>query len=171
MASLTVDIRSAESRDTSGVAAVHDAAWQLSYSGIIPALHLARMVQRRGPKWWAEAIARARGGIMVLEVGDTIAGYATMGSARRIGQHSFDGEIYELYLRPEYQGLGFGTRLFKAARDRLIANGRPRTLVWALAANEPALAFYRARGGKAVVKDQERFGATVLPKVGFGFGL
>ena len=29
------------------------------------------------------------------------------------------GEIYELYLRPEYQGIGLGSRLFSAARARL----------------------------------------------------
>lgn len=171
MASLTVDIRSAERRDAAGISEVHDEAWMLAYSGIIPALHLTRMVQRRGPKWWAEAVGRTRGGIMVIAAGDTVAGYTTLGGARRVGQHAFDGEVFELYIKPEYQGLGFGTRLFKAARERLAANGRPRIVVWALADNEPALDFYKRRGGVVVGRDNERFGASVLPKIGFGFGI
>lgn len=169
MGSLTVDIRSAERRDARGIAAVHDEAWTLAYAGIIPAVHLARMVQRRGPVWWSECIARARGGVMVVAVGDTVAGYATIGTARKAPGLAFDGEVFELYVKPEYQGLGFGRRLFKAARERLAASGRPRVLVWCLADNAPGLAFYRQCGGKPVARDQERFGATVLPKAGFGF--
>lgn len=169
MSSLTVDIRSAERRDGRGVALVHDEAWNLAYAGIIPAMHLRRMVQRRGPEWWAATIGRARGGVMVAEVGATIAGYATIGSARKIAGMAYDGEVFELYVKPEYQGLGFGRRLFRAARERLVTNGRPRIIVWALSENEPAVAFYRCLGGKPVARDQERFGATVLPKVGFAF--
>jgi ribosomal protein S18 acetylase RimI-like enzyme len=171
MASLTVDLRSAEPRDAAKIAAVHDASWRLAYTGLIPALHLTRMMQRRGPCWWSEAIRRTRGGLMVIGVGEEVVGYATMGAARRTGGLAFDGEIYELYVQPEYQGLGFGTRLFRAARERLVANDRPRTLVWALADNERAVDFYRRRGGKSVATDQERFGAASLPKIGFGFGV
>jgi ribosomal protein S18 acetylase RimI-like enzyme len=169
MTSLTVDIRSAERRDARGVAVVHDEAWSLAYAGVIPAMHLRRMVQRRGPEWWAGTIGRARGGVMVAEVGAAIAGYATIGSARKVAGMVYDGEVFELYVKPEYQGLGFGRRLFHAARERLVANGRPRIIVWALSENEPAVAFYRRLGGKPVARDQERFGATVLPKVGFAF--
>src|SRR5262245_63899036 len=35
----------------------------------------------------------------------------------------YDGEIYELYLRPEFQGLGFGRKLFSAARRDLVQSG------------------------------------------------
>lgn len=170
MAQVTVDIRSAERRDAHAIAGVHDAAWRLAYQGIIPGMHLERMVQRRGPEWWLGAIGRSRGGIILLEVGDTVAAYATLGPARKLPGLAFDGEVFELYVKPEYQGLGFGTRLFRAARERLANAGRPRTIVWALAQNHPAIAFYRGLGGKAVTRDQERFGASLLPKIGFGFG-
>lgn len=171
MSSLTVDIRTADRRDARGIAAVHDEAWQLAYAGIIPALHLTRMIQRRGPAWWTRAIERSKGGIMVVAVGETVAGYATLGPSRRVAGLSFDGEIFELYVKPEYQGLGFGTRLFRAARERLAANGRMRVIVWALEANAPALTFYRSRGGKPIAKDKERFGTDELVKIGFGFGI
>ncbi len=58
----------------------------------------------------------------MLEVGGTVAGYATYGPnrARNLVQR---GEVYEIYLRPEYQGVGLGTRLFLAARRELVRHG------------------------------------------------
>ena len=41
----------------------------------------------------------------MLVFGDKVAGYANYGRNRARSLH-FEGEIYELYLRPEFQGLG-----------------------------------------------------------------
>ena len=43
----------------------------------------------------------------MLAFGETIAGYANYGRNRARSLY-YDGEVYELYLRPEFQGLGFG---------------------------------------------------------------
>jgi ribosomal protein S18 acetylase RimI-like enzyme len=58
----------------------------------------------------------------VLDVGGTMAGYATLGlnRARSLPQ---EGEIYELYLKPEFQGVGLGKRLFTEARQLLDSLG------------------------------------------------
>jgi ribosomal protein S18 acetylase RimI-like enzyme len=73
------------------------------------------MLERRDIAWWRRAI-RGSTSILVLDVGGTIAGYATLGlnRARSLPQ---EGEIYELYLRPEYQGVGLGKRLFTGSAD------------------------------------------------------
>ena len=42
-------------------------------------------------------------------------------------------------------------------------------IVWALADNERALAFYRRLGGKFVREAQERFGAEMRARVAFAF--
>ena len=42
-------------------------------------------------------------------------------------------------------------------------------VVWALSDNEKAVEFYRALGGSAVARSSERFGASVLDKVAFGW--
>ena len=100
--------------------------------------------------------------------GDKVAGYANYGRNRARSLY-YDGEIYELYLRPEFQGLGFGRRLFTAARRDLAQSALKSLIVWALSENENAVEFYRALGGKAVARSSEKFGARVLDKVAFGW--
>ena len=100
--------------------------------------------------------------------GETIAGYANYGRNRARSLY-YDGEIYELYLRPEFQGLGFGRRLFTAARRDLAQSGMTSLVVWALSDNDPAVGFYRALGGKAVARSSEKFGDKQLDKVAYSW--
>ena len=167
MNTLTVDIRKAEPGDADAIAEVHRTAWQVAYAGIIPYKALTAMINRRGSQWWANAIRRSAT-ILVVEIGGKVAGYTTVGRsrARELKQQ---GEIYELYLRPEYQGLGFGRRLFSAARKDLVQSGLKSLVVWALSDNEPAMEFYRALGGRAVARSSERFGSKTLDKVAYAW--
>ena len=79
------------------------------------------------------------------------------------------GEIDELYLAPEYQGLGFGRRLFKAVRNDLADRDMDRLVVWALADNERACAFYERMGGRSIAQVKERIGGASLSKVAYLF--
>lgn len=165
MSTLTIDIRKAELRDAPAIAEVHQDAWRGAYSGIIPHRALTRMINRRGPDWWANAIRRAAT-VLVIEIGGTLAGYATIGRnrARELPQQ---GEIYELYLRPEYQGIGLGRRLFAAARGKLAESGLHGLVVWALEENAGALSFYYGSGGRDIAEGVEVFDQKALKKIAF----
>src|SRR5690606_31087326 len=102
----------------------------------IPHHALQRMVYRRGVKWWENAIRRAST-VLVAEMGGEVVGYATIGK-NRARELSQQGEIYELYILPEYQGLGLGTRLFQEARKRLSARGLRGLVIWVLEDNHNA---------------------------------
>ena len=80
---------------------------------------------------------------------------------------SQQGEIYELYLRPEYQGIGLGTRLFSEARARLKSHGLNGLVVWALEENNNALAFYAGAGGRDIAEGVEVFDQKAIRKVAF----
>ena len=82
----------------------------------------------------------------------------------------YGGEIFELYLAPEYQGGGFGRRMFEAARKDLAGHGYATFVVWALADNERAIGFYRRLGGRVVRRAPETFGGQDRERVAFGFG-
>lgn len=165
MTTLSIDIRKAEPRDAAAIAEVHHEAWRGAYAGIIPHKALNAMISRRGREWWANAIRRAAS-VLVIEIGGVVAGYATMGRnrARELRQ---EGEIYELYLRPEYQGIGLGSRLFAAARQRLSDHGLHGLVVWALEENVNALSFYAGAGGRDVAEGVEVFDQKALKKVAF----
>lgn len=162
---IVIDVRSAGPADGVPLVQLHEEAWRLAYRGIIPALTLERMIVRRTAASFARAPA-AGGAVLVVTFGDTIAGYASIGRARSVVAHC-TGEIYELYLKPEYQGVGLGRRLFSAARRKLAAGGHQGHVVWALAANEQACAFYAAHGGRPSCHQSEALGGASLEKIAF----
>lgn len=162
MTALTISIRRARLDDAHDLSGVFDDTWRETYQGILPPIALARMISRRGPRWWAQTIARGRP-LVVLDVGERVAGYVTYGRCRDRSLPA-DGEVDEFYLAPEYQGLGFGKRLFKAVRNDLDDRGAKRVAVWCLTENERACAFYRRMGGRLIAETAERFGGASLSK-------
>ena len=167
MNTVLIEIRRAKANDAAAVAEAHDEAWRTAYQGIIPGAELRRLINRRAPTWWDSAI-RKGSRIALLQFGDKNAGYANYGRNRARSLY-YDGEIYELYLRPEYQGLGFGRRLFTAARRDLAQSALKSLIVWALSENDYAVEFYRALGGKPVARSSEKFGSRVLDTGAFGW--
>jgi ribosomal protein S18 acetylase RimI-like enzyme len=167
MSTKTIRIRVADSDDAAGIAAVHDAAWMEAYRGIIPGSALDRMVQRRGTRWWSHALKRGSR-IAVLDFDDTVAGYASYGRNRAVSL-PYRGEIYELYLKPEFQGLGFGRRLFTAAQRELGHHGLGSVVVWSLADNERAVDFYQHLGGFLVGRAHEMFDNVSRERLAFGW--
>jgi ribosomal protein S18 acetylase RimI-like enzyme len=165
LATVDIAIRRTVAEDAAALSALYAEAWRYAYRGIIPGLVLERMVARRGPGWWRR-MHGVGGATAILEFGKTAAGYATYGRSRfaRLGA---EGEIYELYLRPEYHGAGLGRQLFRAARDELRTGGLRGLVIRSLAENESACRFYRAMGGREFARSSERLGGARLAIVAF----
>jgi ribosomal protein S18 acetylase RimI-like enzyme len=159
-----VRIRSARAADAKGLARIFKESWELAYRGMIPEAHLDRLVRRRDAEWWRTSL-RSSERMLVIEVAGTLAGYATYGPARAKGAPQ--GEIYELYLSPVYQGLGFGEHLFEACRHMLDLRRLKGLVVWALLDNEAACNFYWRRGGRPKASTHEQFGDVKLEKIAF----
>src|ERR1700682_6257341 len=98
MSTHVIEIRRAKPADATAVAATHDEAWRTAYRGIIPGQELEKLISRRGPCWWKSAICKGSR-VALLAFGDRIAGYANYGR-NRARSLNYNGEIYELYLRP-----------------------------------------------------------------------
>ncbi len=166
MTSLVIDVRPARRSDAAELAVVYASAWREAYSGIIPALTLEKMIVRRSARWWAEIVGKRA--LLVLEVGGSVAGYASFAPAAGRA-HAGAAEIQELYLAPEYQGIGLGLRLFAAALKRIRGRGYGRVLVRALAENDRANGFYARHGGRLIARTEENLGGRALPCLWYEF--
>lgn len=166
MTALVIDVRPARAADAAELADVYALAWREAYSGIIPTLTLERMIVHRSPAWWRGVMTRRS--ILVLDVSGTVVGYTTFAPAAGRGTNGA-AELQELYLRPEYQGIGLGQRLFTAALRRVKTRGYTRVLVRALADNDRANAFYLRHGGRLVARSEESLGGRALPCLWYEF--
>jgi ribosomal protein S18 acetylase RimI-like enzyme len=159
-------VRKGTPADATALGQLFRDSWELAYRGIIPHVHLEALIRRRDASAWRGALNKSDG-VLVLDVGSVVAGYASFGRAR--GRGRYQGEIYELYVAPIYQGLGFGEHLFEASRHALDLRGLKGLVVWALADNEAACNFYWRRGGRPVARVVDKIGGVKLAKTGFGW--
>ncbi len=160
-------VRRGKLADAKSLSAVFRASWELAYRGIIPHLHLESMIRRRNDSWWRTMI-RSGDTLFVLEVAGKLVGYATCGASRSRGAQQ--GEIYEIYLDPTYQGLGYGEHLFEACRHALDMRRLNGLVVWALAENATAVSFYWRRGGQPIAQRTDKIGSAKLSKLAFVWG-
>ena len=111
---------------------------------------------------------RAKRGLTTLIVCDAVVGYAIYGSAART-KGKRPGEIFELYVDPDHQGLGFGELLFESCRHRLDLRDHSGLITWALEENHRALDFYWRRGGRPFRQTWETIAGRKISKIGFSW--
>ncbi|CAM3221198.1 MULTISPECIES: GNAT family N-acetyltransferase [Methylobacterium] len=167
MSTRTTSIRRAREADLGSLSTVFDASWREAYRGLIPGVALERLIAGRDRAWWRSALRRGRP-IALVETGERVVGYAAYGRTRSRALGT-EAEIDELYLMPEYQGIGLGRRLFKAVRNDLADHGLTQLGVWSLEENDRAGAFYEGLGGRAGPRVMDRVAGVALPKVGYLF--
>jgi len=169
----------ARPEDAVAIAPVHVASWRDTYPGLIPEDFLLRRLSvPRSAAQWQAALLRPGSGhaTLVAEVsaGDggstpvasAVVGFASAGPARQRG--SFAGELYALYVLPDYQGDGLGRLLVNRIAQRLLGNGIDSMYVEVLEGN-PSRFFYEAMKGVRLAQRDLQFAGTRLPVVLYGW--
>jgi ribosomal protein S18 acetylase RimI-like enzyme len=89
-----------------------------------------------------------------------IVGFCSFGAAE--GDSGGAGEVYAIYLLPEYLGKGAGHALFDAALTALKHAGFQQAVLWVLEGNDRAVRFYEAHGwaSDGARKETERGGVV-----------
>ncbi len=159
-----VSVRRTTKRDSDALADIFQASWRHAYTGIIPHTQLSTTLDRRDQRWWRSTLRNSRSHL-ILEVDGEPAGYANFGNARQ--RSRYEGEIFELYLAPLYQGLGLGEHLFEACRASLDDLSLKGLIVWVLRENHPAREFYAHRGGLPNHRRIDLTTGAPLEKIGY----
>ncbi len=128
------------------VARVHVRSWQAGYRGLLPDAYLdgLRAEDRAQHYRFGSEDVREPATVVAMEAG-AICGFATTAPARDSDAQEA-GELFALYVDPEWWGRGIGAALISAARNRLVDLGFRSAVLWLLAGNARADRFYRIDG-------------------------
>ena len=139
-------ISTASIEDCEAIAQLHVASWQRAYAGIVPADYLASLSVERREASWRKVLGEGRSELLVARTEDSIGGFTSFGPSRDGDAPPKCGEIWAIYVSPAAWSQGTGTRLWLAARQRLLELGFETISLWVIAGNERAIRFYLANG-------------------------
>ena len=129
------------------MAAVHVAAWQTAYRGLVPDDVLDRLDAERRAADWTSLLGDDRQQHLLLEDEGQVCGFLSCGPARDGDLDSlWTGEIYAIYVAPAHWRRGIGRRLCAAAIDMLQSAGSREIALWVFEGHAPARRFYEALG-------------------------
>lgn len=171
-------IRPATAQDAAGIAKVYVDAWRSTYAAILPHRGLLGMSYEDQARQWSWAVRGSAQSVIVASEGDDgVVGFASFGPARlrdrpAAGLFAADaarvGEIYTLYVLPDFQERGIGRQLLTAAFAALVEKRYTCGLLWALRDNHSRY-FYERVGGKLVAERQERQWGRMMDQVCYGW--
>lgn len=165
-----VTIRRAAVADAAAIAEVHVETWRDTYAGLVPSRVLVGMRRRHKAAMWSQALDRRRTRQVVMVAEDdagAVVGFGSCGPAKGVDL-DFDGEVYTLYVLPDYQGRGIGARLLAGLFEALLVGGSRSALIWVLAGN-PARFFYQTAGGAWIAVREERLWGATLREMAYGW--
>ncbi|WP_372844601.1 GNAT family N-acetyltransferase [Psychrobacter sp.] len=136
-------IRKADQHDVSDIAHIHFTSWHATYADLLPKAYRDKEnnLPQKIAMW---------GKIMLSSGVNTWIAYDDENN--NVGFISYftknnECEITTLYILPQYQSLGLGTKLMNAAIEDISRHNRCITLsLWVLENNLPAISFYKKSG-------------------------
>jgi ribosomal protein S18 acetylase RimI-like enzyme len=139
-------VRPAARADAGAIAAVHVAAWQHAYAGLLDAEFLAGLDVAQRAQRWHERLTEPAEGVFVLvfEQLGQVSGFVSAGPSQDDDRDG--GEVYAIYVDPRGQRRGTGSALLTAAARRLAEAAFTEATLWVLDGNAPARRFYEAHG-------------------------
>jgi ribosomal protein S18 acetylase RimI-like enzyme len=147
----SITIVPAESIDALAIAQVHHDSWHTAYRGVHAPSLAAQLTSDWFKNYWQRYFQNvpADSFVLVAKQNNSIIGFVAGGKCTDKSPFSpgHDGELYKLYLTPQVQQQGLGTRLFQACIEALRSRGYYSMLIRAIKENIPSCKFYAKQGG------------------------
>jgi GNAT superfamily N-acetyltransferase len=163
-------IRLATPDDAQAIAQVRVAAWQTTHRGLIPDAYLAAMTIEDSTTLWGRILSAApnKTNTFVVEINGQVAGFAS-GLMLAEPKHGFDAELTAVYLAHDAQRSGLGTRLVATVAAAQRAHGATGMIVWVIAGNKGARAFYERLDAELVLEQPFTWDGMDLVEAGYGW--
>ncbi len=169
-------IRRGTKADAAAIGRVHVETWQAAYAGLLPDSLLAAMSDVRQSAWWSRLLAdpgEARGVFVADDEEMGVVGFGSCGPVRDPpegldGREIRVGEVYTLYVEPDFQNQGLGRRLLDALFRQLRADGCDTAVLWMLADN-PSRFFYEGLGGERIGQRVDTMAGVDVEELAFAW--
>src|SRR6516165_10221792 len=162
-----ITIRRASTADSRGIARLDVETWRAAYAGVLSPSYLVGLSERRREAGWRSVILHEPSDVRVaVDAGGTIVGFGSCGACR--ADRNFAGEVFTLYVGPDWQNRGIGRRLLLSLFRRLVAVGRNSAIVWVLRDN-PSRFFYERLGGRQTARKSLSVGGAWIEALAYGW--
>ncbi len=162
-----IRIRNARPGDAKRIARLDVETWRATYAGMLTTPFLVGLSTQRREVGWATVIEREPRDVQVAVNSDgDILAFGSCGRTRRDAE--FAGEVFTLYVAPDWQNQGIGRLLLLALFERLVAQGCGSAIIWVLRDN-PGRFFYRRLGGHEVQHRNFVVGGKKIEAAGYAW--
>jgi GNAT superfamily N-acetyltransferase len=167
---MTITVRPAHADDARAIASVRIGTWRTAYRGLVPGAYLDAMNVDESVGLWERVLA-ADGSAASVYVADHDGEVIGFAAANRLSEpkHGLDAELSAVYVRHEFQRAGIGRQLVDAVARAQRDKGASGLIVWVIAGNKPARAFYEALGGTVIVEQPFEWDGVPLTEAGYAF--
>ena len=140
-------LRQANTDDAQRIAQVQVTTWQSAYLGMIPDGYLGSLSIDRRAQNWVKILESATTGnqTIVAEMDGVVVGFIGIGRSRESEETGL-GEVFSIYVEPNFQSRGIGSKLMQAGIALLKDQGLNGAVLWVLDQNIRTRAWYESHG-------------------------
>lgn len=139
-------IRYADISDSRILGQIHSQSWKVAYKGIVPDEILNNITTEKRQKYFEKALTEGWEEDAIIYRDKKAVGLICIGKCRDTDIEGSCGEIWGIYLLPEYFSMGIGSKLINWGLDELRKRNYAKVTLWVLQNNSNARMFYEKIG-------------------------
>lgn len=143
-----MQIRYAKVEDAAIIANIHIQSWKVAYQNIVPDEVLSRLDVNKRTAYFTRVLEDASEMTALIFVDSEPIGIVTFGHCRDEDLDDSYGEIWGIYLAPDFFHQGYGSKLINWAINELKNQNYQNVSLWVLEENLKARTFYEKMGFK-----------------------
>lgn len=142
------NVRYADVDDAKILGQIHSESWKVAYKGVVPDEVLNNLTAEKRQKYFEKALTEGWEEDAIIFKDDKAVGLICIGKCRDEDKEEFWGEIWGIYLLPEYWNMGIGFELMNWGLNELKRRNYKKIALWVLERNINARNFYEKMGFK-----------------------